>query len=48
MLQQASRTLITMEGKVWAKTVVVKNEAAARAVVTVLNVFMLGVWAQEY
>lgn len=41
MLQWALRTLIVIEGKVWAKTVLAKNEVAARAAEIVLNVFMV-------
>jgi hypothetical protein len=46
-----------MEGNSWAKTLLAKNEAAARAVVILLKVFMMNVrfdvspgvadWAKE-
>lgn len=35
---------MVMEGKVWAKTLLAKNEVAARAAEIVLSVFMVEVW----
>ena len=47
MLRRALRTLISMEGKLWAETVFAKNAVAAIAEEIVLNVFMVEAWVEK-